>query len=455
MYVSQQGLSGRIGFRDLRLERRAEQLVGAIHRTCTGTLSRLASNRAEQVAFSGFLHHDHVHLDQLIYAATRAGRERVQHAGHAHVLVCSDTTEVNLKATMGYRPAAELGVTGNNSDPGFFIHAGFALDPEHGRPLGCVSAQLWTRGGHVDFGACESQKWFHVTRDVQGLTPTVTLVHDREGDIYDLWFQVMQCQTHLITRARQDRALIPDYPGGPTRLWAALEAAAPSALFELSIPADPKRGRAARRSMMALRFRTVRLRSPRAGRAGKRGSVQLQAVEVRECTACVPCGESPVVWRLLTTHTVETVQQALQIVKWYMFRWRAEDTFSALKTRGLDVEASRLKSGLAVMKLGVMSLWSAAKLTELVKRRDDEVTQASIFFGEDELLCLHELLPRCEGNTKTQSNPYAAQSVAWAVWIVARLGHWHGSGKPGLQIIRRGLERFDAIFLGWEIGKQS
>ncbi|WP_245619342.1 tyrosine-type recombinase/integrase [Deinococcus marmoris] len=47
-----------------------------------------------------------------------------------------------------------------------------------------------------------------------------------------------------------------------------------------------------------------------------------------------------------------------------------------------------------------MSLWSAAKLTELVKRRDDEVTQASVFFGEDELLCLHQVLPRCEGNMR-------------------------------------------------------
>lgn len=454
MYASESVLKGPIGFRDRRLERTAERLLGAIHRAHTGTLSRLASNRAEQLAFSGFLHHPQVHLDQLIYAATRAGRARVQGAGHAHVLVCSDTTEVNVKQTQGYRQTDELGVTGNNSDPGFFIHAGFALDPAHGRPLGSVSVQLWTRGGSVNQTLPESQKWFNVTRDVQDLAPMVTLVHDREGDIYDLWVQVKQRKLHLITRARQDRALVAEQPGDPTRLWVKLASTPASALFELALPADRQKGRSARQSLMELRFTPVSLRSPRYGRAGKRGKVRLQAIEVRECPMKVPTGEAPVVWRLLTTHEVSSVEQALQIVRWYLFRWRAEETFSALKTRGLDVEASRLESGLALMKLGVMSLWSAAGITELVKRREDELTDAREFFQEEELLCLQELLPMCEGKTRHQQNPYPPRSVAWAVWIVARLGHWHGSGKPGLQIIRRGLERFDGVFLGWRINQQ-
>ncbi len=452
MYVAEHPCWNGIGFRDERLEGTAQRLVDALHRFTTSTLSRLAQNRAEQVLFSRFLHNKHVHLDQLIYAATRAGRARVQRAEHAHLLVCSDTTEVNVKKTQGYRQGDDLGVTGNNSDPGFFIHAGLALEAAHGRPLGCVSLQLWTRGGRLDRKVPESQKWFTVTRDVKGLAPYITLIHDREGDIYDLWVQVKQRGAQMITRARQDRALIPDVPGDPTRLWVKLEQAPLQGGFELSVKADQKKGRVARKSRMELRFTTVSLRCRGDQRKRPPGeALRVNAIEVRERAEDVPAGEEPVVWRLLTSHPVTTVEQALQIVQWYLFRWRAEDTFSALKTRCVDVEASRLESGLALMKLAVMSLWSAAKITELVKHRDDTSTDGSEFFQEEELLCLQELLPRCEGKTQRQKNPYPGRSVAWAIWIIARLGHWHGSGKPGLQIIRRGLERFNAIFLGWSI----
>ncbi|WP_170928483.1 IS4 family transposase [Deinococcus hopiensis] len=427
-------------------------MIDALHRFTTSTLSRLAHNRAEQVMFSRFLHNRHVHLDQLIYGATQAGRARVQRAEHAHLLVCSDTTEINVKGTQGDRQGNALGVTGNNNDPGFFIHAGLALDADQGRPLGCVSLQLWTRGGWVDRETPESEKWFKVTRDVQGLAPRITLIHDREGDIYDLWVQVRQRGAQMITRARQDRALIPEGPGDQTRLWAKLEQAPRQGCFALSIRADQKKRRAARKSQMELRFTAVSLRSRGDQRKRPSGErVKVNAIEVRERAEDVPPGEQPVVWRLLTSHPVTTVEQALQIVQWYLFRWRSEDTFSALKTRCVDVEASRLESGLALMKLAVMSLWSAAKMTELVKHRDDTNTDAREFFLLEELVCLQELLPLYEGKTQRQQNPYPVRSIAWAIWIVARLGHWHGSGQPGLQIVRRGLERFDAIFLGWNI----
>jgi len=70
---------------------------------------------------------------------------------------------------------------------------------------------------------------------------------------------------------------------------------------------------------------------------------------------------------------------------------------------------------------GVMSLRSAATVMELVKRRDDEITDANAFFEEEQLQCLEALLPQVEGRTQRQQNPYRSRSVAWAVWVLARL----------------------------------
>jgi len=39
---------------------------------------------------------------------------------------------------------------------------------------------------------------------------------------------------------------------------------------------------------------------------------------------------------------VNSLEDTLQIVRWYPDRWRVEDVFASLKTRGLDVEQTRL-----------------------------------------------------------------------------------------------------------------
>lgn len=442
-----------IGFHDARFEKTYGELTSALDARLKGSISQLANNRAQQAKFSYFLHHPRVYLDQLIQGVVRPGVQQVQRVGLAHVLVLGDTTEVNLKATQGYRKDHTLGVTGNHSDPGFFLHPGLAVCPSSGQPLGCVSLQVWTRQGGADLGSTESQKWFNTARDVAHLAPTVTLVNDREGDIYDLWVHLRRRGMFLVTRARQDRTLVPEV-GRSGRLWKRLAATEVSGQFHLKLKGDAKKGRTARDTRFELRFTPIALKTPGyVPRHARGGQVDLLGIEVRECEACVPEGEQPVIWRLLTNHLVTTVQQALEIVQWYVYRWRIEETFSALKSRGLEIEATRLSGGMAVMKLGVMVYERATKVVELIKAREDEVTPATAFFEEKELDCMADLLPGLEGKTAKQKNPYPSRSAAWAVWVIARLGHWHGSSKPGLIIIRRGLERFEGIFLGWSVRK--
>lgn len=287
------------------------------------------------------------------------------------------------------------------------------------------------------------------------LAPRITLVNDREGDIYDLWANLQQRGMFLVTRARQNRTLCP-VVGRAGWLWQRLPETEVSGHFALKLKGNPGKGRTARETVLALRFTPVALKTPGyIPKHARAGHVNLMAIELVECGEYVPEGEKPVVWRLLTNHAVNSFEDALQIVQWYVSRWRIEDTFSAFKTRGLDLEATRLANRMAVMKLGVLAYESAAKVTELVKAREDRVTPAARFFTEEELACMDDLRAGLEGKTQKQKNPYPSHSVAWAVWIIARLGHWHGAGKPGLVIIRRGLERFEAVFLGWNAKNKS
>ena len=62
-----------------------------------------------------------------------------------HVLAISDSSEINLQSHAGRLKPDKLGVVGNNTDVGFYIHPTLVLDAENGFPLGLSTVQLWSR----------------------------------------------------------------------------------------------------------------------------------------------------------------------------------------------------------------------------------------------------------------------------------------------------------------------
>ncbi len=58
---------------------------------------------------------------------------------------------------------------------------------------------------------------------------------------------------------------------------------------------------------------------------------------------------------LLTTHRVVCIEQALQVIEWYRWRWRIEQLFATLKKAGLNLEATQLESVEAIQRLTVLA----------------------------------------------------------------------------------------------------
>ena len=101
---------------------------------------------------------------------------------------------------------------------------------------------------------------------------------------------------------------------------------------------------------------------------GNAASVTVRVVDVREIAP--PDGEPPIHWRLLTSHDVASVEQALRIVGWYQARWQVEQLFRTLKRQGLDIESSQVETAGGLMKLSLAALHSAAIVLQLVQARD-------------------------------------------------------------------------------------
>src|SRR5689334_15856514 len=134
--------------------------------------------------------------------------------------------------------------------------------------------------------------------------------------------------------------------------------------------------------------------------------------------------------------------------------WCIEQLFRVAKSQGLGLEDSQMASAERLMKLTAAALKAACIDMQLVQERDGKHgLPASTVFAPAEIATLEALNPTLQGSTEKQKNPHPVFSLAWAAWVIARLGYWHCYGKPpGPITIHRGMERFKAIHEGFHLG---
>ncbi len=89
---------------------------------------------------------------------------------------------------------------------------------------------------------------------------------------------------------------------------------------------------------MGVRFACVTLKHPE-NRPMEPGVPARQTVSIVEAWEIdPPAGVRPAHWRLLTSHRVETFEQARWITQLYRRRWVIEQVFRTIKTQGFDIE---------------------------------------------------------------------------------------------------------------------
>lgn len=425
-------------------------------------IRQISKNRAEQMGYYRFLENENVSISELVRSLADHCEQQVE---GLHVLSVSDTSEINLQGHKGRIKPEGLGVVGNNKDVGFFIHPTLVLNAETGFPLGLSTIQLWTREpDHADkherhyknqpIEEKESFKWLrsaeHSNRCLRaGGARMVTHIGDREGDLYEEWATVPDAQTHLLVRACQNRRLL----GQPEFLYEHLSGQPCEGTYTVQVLEDPRRKRKGREALMMVRRSIVHIQRPDNLRAEEYpDSVRLYAVEAKEL--CPPPGEEPIHWRLLTTHEVVCLEQALQVIQWYCWRWHIEQLFATLKRAGLNLEATQLTTVAAIQRLTVFALSVALTTLQLVFARDLPELPASVALDEAQQQCLSCLAPSLQGRTPKQQNPYPPASLAWASWLIARLGGWSGyrsQRPPGMPTLIHGLREFQSIFFGWTL----
>lgn len=416
---------------------------------CLRQLSR--GDRNLEVRFNRFLGHHKVTTERIIESWSEGTVAAVE---GRHVLAIQDTSEIHFNTTPQRRRG--LGEIGKGNNHGVLLHPLLAVDADNGTCLGLLSGDVRTREGRRtvshdsrELSDKESQRWIATalaTKPRLASAARVTLLGDRESDIFALYASATEQGYHVIARSMHDRKLA-DMAG----LYAAIDAMVSVERRTIQLP--PRVQRPARQADLELRFGAIELARPQSKFLRHLPkSLHLAVVDVREINAGPDV--EPLHWRLLTSHGIAGAEDAWRIVEWYKQRWIIEQFFRVLKTQGLKLEDSQIGTADRLLKLVAIAAKAAVITIQLLQARDGSKQSVHIAFNASELAMLAALNQQYEAKSKRLKNPYLPDTLAWAAWIIGRLGGWDGypsSRPPGPITFRNGLQYFHAAAAGWSL----
>ena len=345
-----------------------------------------------------------------------------------------------------------------------FAHPCMVVDADSRMPVGFSHQKIWSRDradarkkkqkrGSLKLDQKESYRWVEAAVKSAAALPSgvrKTMVSDRESDIYSAMCMTLGSGCDFLIRSVHDRPVDCDVEGGSIGLKEYM--LSQPVAFEYELYLRGHKGRQSRTAKMTLRFAKVTFRKNDKCLDDVPESLTCYCVYAVEAPSTVPAGEEPIEWRLLTSHVVETAEQAVECVEWYKCRWFIEELFRVCKSEGFRIESVQLESGAAIKKLIVLTMYAALRCVTLKRAYDeqDEAVPASRMFDgdEQELLSLEmERLHQKSPKAMDGNNPFRENSLPWAAWIIARLGGWSGHvkahGRPGYITMKRGLDRFN------------
>lgn len=450
-------------FGDLRLERRADSLWNKLSMQPSSSIRQLSRTKAEQKAYYRFLNNDTVKEEQLI----KESSDRITKlAKGRHLLCIQDTCEINLSSHKGrLQKNSGLGRS-DKSDTAhcFKLHPGLVLDVESLNPLGFSYIKIFHRQEDMPdrlernykqqpIEEKESYKWIEVcqkSKEILKDAETVTFIQDREGDIYEQFARIPDEKHHLLIRSRVTRNL-----NSEKDLYTTVYSQPIAGTYTIDLPTDNRKSQHKREATIAIRFKECEIKCP--SNLKKKGYpcfIKITCISVQEIEQVT----NPINWKLLTTHKIESYQDAIRMVEFYSARWYIEQLFRILKKQGFGIEETELESGWAIRKLVIMQMTALLKILQMniAYAQPEEGQPIEDVFDPEQIEILTLMNNKLQGKTTKLQNHHNPKKTKWAAWVIGRIGGWKGydsQGPPGVIVLKKGLDRLSYIIEGTKLIK--
>lgn len=443
-------------FGDKRIEKRAAQALQKLTTGRSSSLRQVTESDAEQKSFYRLFNNISFSEQGIEQSIVKRCSELCK---DRHVLCIQDTTEFNLTRQRGrIKAKSGLGKTAKDDILGFMLHSSLVVDANGGSALGYSYIKTWERKEdgpnrhernyrELPIEQKESYKWLEAANQSKQLMQSakaITIIADRESDVYELLTTVDGKQIHVLIRSKHNRKTI-----NGCNLTDHLNNLPVMYEYDLSVTGDVRKRIEKRTARMGLKWSKVLLRQPKSYKNKQLpSSKELYVVEAREKKRT-----NGIYWRILTTHPVTNDAEAMQIIEWYKQRWYIEQIHRLLKTEGFRIERSQLEQGWAIRKLTMLAMMATLRILQMMLAYEDDHEQPiDEVFDKGQQQCLQMMNGQLEGETDKLKNPSKPNTLKWATWIIARLGGWKGytsQRKPGPIVLLKGLAKFYHMYEGW------
>lgn len=361
-----------------------------------------------------------------------------------YVFAVQDTTYLSF----AHHPSVEgLGPLNKEEMHGLLIHNTIAVRAD-GQPLGLLDMQVWAREKverkslqerrALPVEEKESRKWVLGSRAAHkrmtsmyagDSRPRLIFVADREADDHAFIEENLRLGEGFIVRVGQRNRLV---EGEHKNVIETLVSTPVGARMDVEIP---RRGnRKSRTARIELRWTKITL-NPSRNTPSDIMPQDLWVVWVYEPKP--PDEKDRLDWILLTSETVESIEDAEWAVRAYTFRWRVEDFHRVLKD-GCRIEVHQFKSKERIEKILLLLAAVAMRILRLTYlARTEPETPCTVVLSELEWRTLwtyiHKTKPR-----PSEKPPSLSKAVLW----IGRLGGHLGRRRDGMPGVK-------TLWLGW------
>src|SRR6476661_2994355 len=421
---------------DIRRDERFVTIINNISSQPGASIPKQNKSWYDTKATYEFFKNKDVSLEEFKKTMMMYGAKKV--SDEMTILIAHDISNISYNDLQ----AEGLGYLDNKEGRGILCYSSIAATTE-GLPLSLLYQHTWTRPleelgksnkrKQLAFEDKETYRWYEGMSEVNELLgKDIHKIHiaDREADVYELFFHAYESNTDLLIRARHNRLLSNGSP-----LWDSVAAEPVAAIVSLDIP--DKTGKKKLKVEVEVRYHEVEILRPVRNKDSYE-SVTLMAIEIKEKNSKCKNDEDIIHWKLLTTLEIRSINDALQCVEWYTFRWLIERFHYVLKS-GTKIEELQLKDAKSLQKAITVYSMAAFRVMQLVyESRHYPDVSCELVLTEAQWQVLYVLINK--NNNLPKSPPTLKQAVMWIGRLGGHLGR-KSDGPPGLKTVWQGYQQ--------------
>jgi hypothetical protein len=444
---------GQCDLGDKRRTRRAVQVAAQFAANPNGSTPKQTESWADCEGAYRLFHEE----DVTFQALTAPHFQQTCDCQPGHYLLLGDTTTMDFGAK---RKVKGLKPVGDGNGMGFLLHSSLMVRPEDGAVIGMAGQLIHYRKPvpknetprqRLQRNKRESRIWGEVVEQVGKAATDVRYTHvfDRGADNFEVYCRLVLTPADWVVRAAQLKRLIQTPLEKKMQLRKYLTTLPLAGTYQLDIPA--RHEQPARRAYVEVRFGAVTLPRPRehspfVHKCGLK-NISMFVVEVREVNA--PADVEPMHWVLLTSHKVESFEQAWKVIEYYERRPIIEEYHKALKT-GCRLEERQYRASRRLEAVtGMLSILAVRLLQLRTTARTDPERPAE------------KVVPRrwLEMLRAVQKGRHRAITTVYEFYrALAQLGGFlarKSDGEPGWLTLWQGFEKLHLFLRGAEAMKRK